>query len=58
MLTETTRTKTMLVIMLLAVVAAITAVVTVSNTPIQALIFCAMAATAAIFSALLVVAVN
>jgi hypothetical protein len=44
--------------MLLAMTGAIIAVVTISSTPIQALILCAMAASAAIFSALLVVAIN
>lgn len=54
MLTETARTRIILTIMLLAMTGAIIAIVTISIMPIQALILCAMAASAAIFSALLV----
>jgi hypothetical protein len=58
MLTETTRTRAIMAIMLLALMGAIVAIATAASVPIQALLFCAMAATAAIISSLLVVAVD
>lgn len=58
MLTETSRTKAIMAIMLLALLGAIVVIAIAGSAPIQVLLFCAMAATSAIFSSLLVVAVN
>ena len=58
MLTETARTKTILAIMLLALIGAIVMIVAVAGAPIQVLLICAMAASVAIFTSMLIVAVN